>query len=66
MRILKLKLDNETYEALAKAAELEHRPIEMQAEFIIRRSTNSDERKTLASAAPGHGNGRQKGSVDES
>ena len=38
MRILKLKFDNDVYEALAEAARAAYRPIEMEAEFRLRRS----------------------------
>lgn len=35
MTILKLKLNADVYRALAEAAEAEHRPVDMQAEYLI-------------------------------
>jgi len=38
MAIVRLKLDEGTYEALTRAAEAEHRSIDMQAEYLIQRA----------------------------
>ena len=66
MRILKLKLDTDTYDALAKTAEKEHRPIEMQAEFFVRRSIRielCEPSKSKALAAVARPPGRSPASV---